>query len=91
MALTDGDLKKIGNLMDERLLVFSREVTEPRIDWAVEKISKDLGGRIDDLRTDLTNQIQKVERKLDQITDHQAEMLDNHERRIGKLELSVAI
>ncbi|HLE49589.1 MAG TPA: hypothetical protein VI791_00395 [Patescibacteria group bacterium] len=76
MALTDGDLKKIGKLMDERLLVFHNDVTEKKFEWLEETLG---------------NRITKVESKLDKITDHQAEMLDNHERRIGKLELSVAI
>ena len=76
MALADGDLKKIGKLMDERLLVFHNDVTEKKFEWLEETLG---------------NRITKVESKLDKITDHQAEMLDNHERRIGKLELSVAI
>ena len=90
MAITDGDLKKIGKLMDERLLFFHNEVTEPKFEWLEKKINSELGAKVDDLRTDLTNHIQKVERKLDRVTDHQSVVLDSHEKRIGKLELAIA-
>ena len=75
MVLTDGDLKKIGKLMDERLLVFHNDVTEKKFEWLEETLG---------------NRITKVESKLDKITDHQAEVLDDHEKRIGKLEVVLA-
>lgn len=52
-----------------------------------EDQEKRFNKKIDDLDTKLSNQIGKLERKLDNVADHQAEKLDDHERRIGKLEL----
>jgi len=45
--------------------------------------------KIEDVRDDLTNQMSKVDRKLDAVTDHQAEKLDDHGIRIKKLESAV--
>lgn len=91
MALTKGDLQKIGEVvekkMDERLLKFSNEVTEPAVGRIVETA-------INEAKEELTNhfdgQIAKLERKLDQVTDHHSEKLDDHEKRIGKLEVAFA-
>lgn len=90
MAITDGDLKKIGKLMDERLLVFHEEVTDRKFAWLEEKFNKHLTELKEEVRQN-TEAVAKIERKLDQVTDHQAEKLDDHEKRIGKLELSVAV
>lgn len=98
MPLTDSDLGKIGRLMDERLLVFHKEVTDPKFEWLEGKLTnqinsmgKRLDKRIDDLDLKLSNEIGKLERKLDQVTDEQADKLDDYGKRIDKLELSVAI
>lgn len=48
---------------------------------------KEIGRQFEEVRNDIA----KVERKLDVVTDHQADKLDNHERRIGKLELVARI
>lgn len=75
---------------EELLEVFGeafREVVPP----VLEDLKKDLGNKIDDTKHQLIDRIEKVERKLDRITDSHATKLDNHEKRIGKLEAGVAI
>lgn len=89
MALSKGDLTKISELMDERLLYFHEEVTVPMIDNVIENLHNDiakseekLSKRIDDVGSNLF----RIERKLDNVTDHQSEVIDDHEKRIHNLE-----
>lgn len=68
-------------------MVFPKFVS---IDDKFKKIDKNF----EELRSEVrqnSEAIAKVERKLDKITDHQAEKLDDHERRIEKIELSIAV
>lgn len=63
-----------------------------KIDKRFEQIDKrfeQIDRRFDELEENLGNKIGVLERKLDQVTDHQADKLDNHEKRIGQLENAV--
>lgn len=63
-----------------------------KIDKRFEQIDKrfeQIDGRFDELEENLGNKIGVLERKLDQVTDHQADKLDDHEKRIGRLENAV--
>jgi uncharacterized coiled-coil DUF342 family protein len=68
----------------------------------VDNLGKEVGGlkkevgslksEVGSLRNGLDevrNDIARVERKLDAVTDHQAEVLDRHEREIGRLKLAM--
>lgn len=58
----------------------------PRFDQIDEKFDQ-----IDEKFEEVRNDISKLERKLDQVTDHQAEKLDDHERRLKLVEAAVAV
>ena len=82
MSLTGTDLKKIGTLMDERLLKFHGEVTEPMINNIVGMLREDMGR----LETKTDNNAYRLERKVDAVLDHHSEKIDNHEKRVILLE-----
>lgn len=89
MALTDEDWRRLDKMMKKAVIDGTTEALEDvvfpkfeEIDGKFEKIDK----RFDDLEENLGNKISILERKLDRVTDHQADKLDNHEKRIGHLE-----
>lgn len=62
-----------------------REVVVP----VLEEMKKDFN----DLRQDvhhLDDKVEGISRRLIQVTDHHANRLDNHEKRIGKLEVKAS-
>lgn len=92
MTLTDDDLKKLNLMMKKAVIDGTGEALEamvfPKfesIDRKFEKIDKDLSSLKKEVGLN-TEAIARAERKLDQVTDHQAEKLDNHEKRIVRLE-----
>lgn len=56
-----------------------REVAIPAIETAIETAAERL-------REDIGDRIEKLDSKLVHITDHHGDKLDNHEKRIKKLE-----
>jgi len=67
------------------LLDFHEKVQVPMMDEVLTR----LGGvekRIDEVELSLKNEIGRLERKLDRVTDHQAVVLDDHSVRIGRIE-----
>lgn len=78
MSLTNDDLVKIGKLMDERMLYFHDKVTGPMVDNVVEVLREEI--------SKVSQNTDRIERKLDNITDHRSVRIDNHEVRIVSLE-----
>ncbi|MFZ2202694.1 MAG: hypothetical protein WAV56_04885 [Microgenomates group bacterium] len=61
---------------------------------SIDKKFENLDDKLEDMSGQIgsnTEAIARIERKLDRVTDHQAEVLDNHEKRIGKLEAAIAV
>lgn len=79
MTLDNDDLKAIGDLTDTKMIGFHSKVTEPMIENVMNI-----------LREENENNTSRLERKLDNVSDTLAERITNHEKRITKLELSVA-
>lgn len=82
---------------DETLEIFAQafhEVVVPVLeDLATKKDLKEvkdgLEGRMDKVEESLNrldDKVERIDRRLVLITDHQADKLDDHEKRIGKLE-----
>ena len=69
---------KISNLMDKKMLYFHEQVSEPMVNHVFEVLQTEIASVADN--TD------RIERKLDNITDHHSERVDNHEKRIFGLE-----
>jgi len=82
MALTDDDLNKLDLMMKKAAFEGTTEALEAVVFPKFEEIEK----RIDGVEESLGNKIGVLERKLDQVTDHQAVKLDDHEKRLGVLE-----
>ncbi len=78
MALDSKDLEKLGALMDERLLKFHEEVTEPMVNNIYERMHDEISVVADNTY--------RIEKKLDSVTDHHSEKIDDHEKRIVRLE-----
>lgn len=78
MAIPKDDLKQIGDLMDKRLMVFTEKVIIP----AVERITNDLKNELKEDILDVSNNLSRVERKLDNITTHQSEKIDQHDKKL---------
>lgn len=81
--ITKAIVKGVVDGINQVMIPYSEE-REERINAEFKKV----GERFDELDLKLSNKIDKLERKLDAVTDHQAEKLDDHDRRIGKLELA---
>jgi hypothetical protein len=71
--------------MVKMMMDFHREVQEPMMDEVLNRLSG-VEKRLDEVNVELKNEIGRLERKLDKVTDHQAEELDDHEGRIIRLE-----
>ena len=82
--LTAGDKKWIKGAIIEGVVDGINQVIIPYSDDQEKRYNK----KLDDMKVDLKNDISKLERKLDNVTDNQADKLDNHEKRIGKLEFA---
>lgn len=78
MAIPKDDLKQIGDLMDKRLMIFTEKVIIP----AVERITDDLKNELKEDILDVSNNLSRVERKLDNITTHQSEKIDQHDKKL---------
>lgn len=76
-----GFRKDIRGDMVKVIFDFHKEVQEPMTEEILTGL-KDMG-------LNLKNEIGRLERKLDKVTDHQAEKLDDHEGRIGRIEAIV--
>lgn len=85
MAIPKDDLRQIGDLMDERLMVFTEKVIIPAVERITNDLKSDLKRDIKKLDTRLTKveeSISRVDRKLDNITTHQSEKLDEHDKKL---------
>lgn len=80
MTLTDDDLKKLNLMMKKAVIDGTGEALEAMVFPKFESIDKDLSSLKKEVGLN-TEAIARAERKLDQVTDHQAEKLDNHEKR----------
>ena len=85
MSLTDGDLKKLDKMMKKAVLDGTAEALEAIVFPKFDEIDKNLSSLKEEVGLN-TEMIARVERKLDRVTDHQAEKLDDHEKRISQLE-----
>lgn len=81
--ITKAIVKGVVDGINQVMIPYSEE-QENRFDQKFKKV----GERFDELDLKLSNKIDKLERKLDAVTDHQADKLDNHEKRISRLELA---
>lgn len=72
---TKKDLKMVGDRLG-------------RVEGSLDGVEERLGGVEERLDT-LDNKVEMINRRLITVTDHQADMLDDHEKRIGKLETRV--
>lgn len=68
--------------MDEKMLNFHHVVTGPMVDNVVEMIRSEI--------QEVSGEVGRVNRKLDNVTDGLAERVTNHEKRITKLEIAIA-
>ena len=85
MSLTDDDKKWITKAIVIGVGEALDHVVLPKFD-SIDKKFDSIGVKIEDLKVELKNDIAKLERKLDQVTGHQAEKLTDHEKRIDRLE-----
>lgn len=74
--------KDLGDRIDEVEVNLHKRIDE--VENHLEAKIESVGGDVEEVRGNLA----RVERKLDNVTDHQAEKLDDHETRIGKLEVA---
>ena len=85
---------RVGLLIDQRLLVFHEKVTIPMADGMVDDVRSDMSkmeSRLVERLDTLENNSSKIERKLDNISDHHSARIDNHEKRISGLEKKVIV
>ena len=98
MRLDKEDLNAIGDMIDEKLLDFHEKVTAPMIGSKLldfhEKVTAPMTDNVvDSLKEEIAstdNKIDRIERKLDAITDMLAVRVTDHEKRITKLEALTA-
>jgi len=94
MTLDLDDKKWISKAIIKGVVDGINQVMIPYSEEQEKRWKKEFGevrGDISNLQNDVTNlqnNVSRVERKLDNVIDHQAEKLDNHEKRIAKLELT---
>lgn len=104
--LDDTDKKWIKKELINGIVDALEQVVLPRMDKLeidvvemkedISDMKEDISGMkedISDMKGDiesLDNRLSKVEKKVDVVIDHQAEKIDIHEKRIGKLELTIA-
>lgn len=88
MAIPKEDLKQIGDLIDNKLIVYTNSVILP----AVERITSEIKTEIKGVEKRLTKRIEKVENdvsrldhKIDNITTHHAQKLDEHEKKLNQI------
>ncbi|EKD53391.1 MAG: hypothetical protein ACD_61C00053G0011 [uncultured bacterium] len=74
----DKMLLQFSELMDKRLLKFHEEVTEPMVNNIYDRLHEEVS-----LVADNTY---RIEKKLDHVADHHSEKIDDHEKRIVRLE-----
>ena len=78
MKFTKDNLEDLARIMDERLLKFHEEITEPMVNNIYERLHEEVAVVADNTY--------RIEKKLDNIADHHSEKIDNHEKRIVRLE-----
>ena len=86
MSLTEKDLRAIKDIVD-----FSIEKSEIRMDEKLEKLEENIDRKID---KKLVEVIAKIDREVSDIAEMNREFLvklDNHENRIGRLELQTSV
>lgn len=89
MKFTKDNLEDLAKIMDERLLKFHEEVTEPMTNNIVESLHEDMikmESRLDERVAIVENNTYRIEKKLDNIADHHSERIDDHEKRVVRLE-----
>ena len=74
----DKMLFRLSKLMDERLIKFHEEVTEP--------MANNIYDRLHDEISLVADNTYRIEKKLDRVADHHSEKVDDHEKRIVRLE-----
>jgi len=82
-------MEKISKLMDERMMVFFEQVIARAIDGVVEDVRVDMS-KMEERLTKKINIVEnntfRIEKNLDNVTDHHSERIDEHEKRIVSLE-----
>lgn len=78
MKFTKDNLDDLAKIMDERLLKFHEEVTEPMANNIYERMHEEI--------SKVENNTFRIEKKLDNISDYHSEKIDDHEKRISGLE-----
>lgn len=76
-------VEKMSKLMDERLLYFHEKVTAPMVDNVVEVLREEIAK--------VSDNTDRIERKLDNIADHHSDKIDDHEKRIVRLETRTVV
>jgi len=92
MTYSDEDKKEFQKMVMVGVGQALEEIVLPRFD-ALDATIKSQSDEIQGLRNDIgeiQNDISRIDRKLDQVTDHQAEKLDDHERRLKLVETAIS-
>ena len=92
MTYSDEDKKEFQKMVMVGVGQALEEIVLPRFD-ALDATIKSQSDEIQGLRNDIgeiQNDISRIDRKLDQVTDHQAEKLDDHERRLKLVEAAIS-
>lgn len=73
-------------IIDQKMYDFYHEVNTPALERVVDMISESI--KSSEVRAG--ENISRIERKLDNVTDMLADRITNHENRITKLEMAIA-
>jgi len=73
-------------IIDQKMYDFYHEVNTPALERVVEMISESIKSSEERVGENMS----RVERKLDNVTDMLADRITNHEKRITKLEVAIA-
>ncbi|MFZ2202092.1 MAG: hypothetical protein WAV56_01715 [Microgenomates group bacterium] len=81
MVLSDGDLKKIGKVVDEKIFQSLDQMVLPEL----MKLEKKMATK-DDLKIGLAGVEERLTNRIDRVAGITTDTRTNHERRIRKLE-----
>lgn len=93
MAFSDVDKKEFQKMIVIGVGQALEDMVLPRFDQ-IDKKFENIDKQFEEVRNDISklqSDVSRIERKLDNVTDHQAEKLDDHERRLKLVEAAMVV